>query len=145
MPKPAPRTAAISYRLTSVDQARLDEICKQEKKTRPEVTRDAMLWYLDNRERLSEDMRQSELVKLLRNSVNRIAGLIAKGNLDTGTILQIFYSRMGGSEEEKAAAFKKARKQSVTRLKMKLQEEAELAELYKKDMVPPEEAQELAP
>lgn len=145
MPKPAPRTASISYRLTSVDQARLDEICSREKKTRPEVTREAMLWYLDNRERLSEDMRQSELVKQMKHQTNRLAGLLAKANLDLGTLVQIFYSRMGGTEEEKTAVFKKARKQSITRLKTKLQEEAELAELYKKDMVPPEEAQGLAP
>ena len=146
MPKPAPRTASISYRLTSVDQARLDEICSQEKKTRPEVTREAMLWYLDNRERLSEDLRQSKLEKRLGHLENRLAGLLAKANLDLGTLVQIMFNRMGGTDAEKTEIFKKARRQSVKRLRQKLQDETELAEVYQRDLAGvPEKPEALAP
>lgn len=134
MPRSAPQTPPITYRLLSVDQARLDEICSQEKKTRPEVTREAVLWYLDNRERLSEDLRQSKLEKRLRHLEDRLAGLLAKANLDLGTLVQIMFNRMGGTEAEKTEIFKKARRQSVKRLKQKLQDETELAEVYQKDI-----------
>ncbi len=145
MPKPAPRTASISYRLTSTDQIRLDELCGMEKKTRPEVTRDAMLWYLDNREKLAEDMRQSKLEKRIKHMEDRLASLLSKANLDLGTLVQIMFNKMGGTEAEKTEAFKKARRQSVKRLRTKLQDESEMTELYKQDMDPVEKAEVLAP
>jgi hypothetical protein len=116
-----------------------------EKKTRPEVTRDAMLWYLDNREKLAEDMRQSKLEKRIKHMEDRLASLLSKANLDLGTLVQIMFNKMGGTEAEKTEAFKKARRQSVKRLRTKLQDESEMTELYKQDMDPVEKAEVLAP
>jgi len=145
MPKRPPQTAPIVYRLLSEDQGRLDAICLVEKRNRADVTREAVLWWLDHREKLAEDMRQSKLEKRVRHMEDRLAGLLSKANLDLGTLVQIMFIKMGGTEAEKTETFKKARRQSVKRLKAKLQDETEMAELYKQDMDPPEKGEVLAP
>lgn len=146
MPKSAPRTPTLIFRLHPDDQARLDDLCRLEGKKRPELVREAVTWYLDNKDRLAEDMRQSKTERRLKRMEDRLSGLLAKANLDLGTIVQILYSKMGGTQDEKEAAFKKARGQAVKRLKMKLQEDAELQELYKQDLAgPPDKVEEVAP
>lgn len=145
MPKSAPRTPTLIFRLHPEDQTRLDELCRLEGKKRPQLVREAVTWYLEHKDRLAEDMRDSKVEKRLKRMEDRLSGLLAKANLDLGTIVQIMYSKLGGTDEQKAAAFKKARRQSVLRLKQKLQEETELQELYKKDLAPPEHPEEIAP
>lgn len=143
MPKSAPRTPTLIFRLHPQDQIRLDELCRLEGKKRPELVREAVTWYLDNKDRLAEDRLQSKMDRRLRRMEDRLAGLLAKANLDLGTVVQILFSKMGGTQQEKEAAFKKARGQAVRRLKTKLTEDAELEELYKKDIAGPDK--EVAP
>jgi len=143
MPKSAPRTPTLIFRLHPQDQIRLDELCRIEGKKRPELVREAVTWYLDNKDRLAEDRLQSKMDRRLRRMEDRLAGLLAKANLDLGTVVQILFSKMGGTQQEKEAAFKKARGQAVRRLKTKLTEDAELEELYKKDIAGPDK--EVAP
>lgn len=143
MPKSAPRTPTLIFRLHPQDQIRLDELCRLEGKKRPALVREAVTWYLDNKDRLAEDRMQSKMDRRLRRMEDRLAGLLAKANLDLGTVVQILFSKMGGTQQEKEAAFKKARGQAVRRLKTKLTEDAELEELYKKDIAGPDK--EVAP
>lgn len=146
MPKRAPRTPTLIFRLHPEDQTRLDELCKIEGKKRPELVREAVTWYLDNKDRLAEDMRHSKLEKRLKRMEDRLSGLLAKANLDLGTLVQIMYIKMSGTQQEKGDVFKKARGLAVKRLKQKLQEDAELQELYKQDLAgTPEKVEELAP
>lgn len=143
MPKSAPRTPTLIFRLHPEDQTRLDELCRLEGKKRPQLVREAVTWYLEHKDRLAEDMRESKVEKRLKRMEDRLSGLLAKANLDLGTLVQIMYIRL--PEEQRDATFKKARRQSVLRLKQKLQEETELQELYKKDLAPPEQPEEMAP
>lgn len=146
MPKSAPRTPTLIFRLAPQDQIRLDELCRIEGKKRPDIVREAVMWYLDNRERLSEDMRESKVDKRIKRMEDRLAALLAKANLDLGTLVQIMYIKMSGTTVEKGEVFKRARGQAVKRLRQKLQEDVELQELYKQDIAgPPEKAEDLAP
>lgn len=144
MPRPKPQTPPIVYRLLSEDQSRLDAICLVEKRNRADVTREAVLWYLDHREKLVEDMRESKVEKRIKHMEDRLASLLSKANLDLGTLVQIMFNKMGGTEAEKTEVFKKARRQSIKRLRTKLQDESEIAEVYKQDM-DPEKVEVLAP
>lgn len=146
MPKSPPRTPAISFRLTETDQKKLDDVCRAEGKNRPDIVRQAVIWYLDNKEKLASDMRETKLEKRIRGMENRLAGLIAKGNIDINTLLQVIYLGSNAPLEEKKARYKHARGLAVKRLRQKLDEDEELTKLYAKEIHGDEEdAEHVAP
>lgn len=129
MPKKATRTPVIFIRLHPEDQARLDLKCKSEGRKRPEIIRKALTEYLDRIEKGETDQRESKLEKRLKKMEDRLAGLLARGNIDIGVILDIIYRNM--PEDRRDELLKTAHKKSVTRLRRKLELEGEgLKEMY---------------
>lgn len=130
MPKKAARTPVIFIRLHPEDQARLDLKCKAEGRKRPEIIRKALTEYLDRLDAEQQDHREAKLERRLKKMEDRLAGLLARGNIDIGVILDIIYRNM--PEERRDELLKTAHKKSVTRLRRKLELEGEgLKELYK--------------
>ena len=133
MPKIAPRTPVINIRLTEGDQEKLDAICKVEKRSRPEVVRRAVTDYLDRLEREQIDARETKLERRIKKMEDRIAGLLARGNIDVGVILAIMRNNMPAATRDED--IKKAHRTSVMRLRKKLETEGEgLKELYQAEI-----------
>jgi len=145
MPKPRPRTPTISFRLKEIDQKRLDDLCLLEKRNRPDMVRQAVIWYLDHQQKLSQDLRETNLERRIKKMEDRICGLVAKGNIDVNTILQVIYLGSNAPLPEKAERYKKARGLAVKRLKQKLEDDEELKRLYMQDVDPDLKADEIAP
>jgi hypothetical protein len=136
--KPAPvgnrtkRTSPIEVRLVPDDLKRFDILCVGSGRNRAQVAREAILWYMDQQDKIIQDSRESKLEARMRKMENRMAALISRGNIDTGVILEIIYSNM--PVEDKEAALKKCHKRAAMRLKGKIAEVEDIEELFRKEL-----------
>jgi hypothetical protein len=126
------RTTPIEVRLTSDDQDRFDRICRLEGKKRPEIARRAIVFYLDALERQEEEVRESALERRLKRMEDRLAALLARGNIDVGVIIQLIYRNM--NPETRADVLKTAHKMSALRIRQKIEEAKDIQDLYRKEI-----------
>ena len=135
--QPAPKkrrkqTSPIEVRLVPDDLAKFDQICRVSNRKRPQVAREAILWYMEQQDKIIQDSRESKLEARIRKMENRMAALISRGNIDTGVLLEIIYSNM--PVEDKEAVLKKCHKRAAMRLKGKIAEVEDIEELFRKEL-----------
>ncbi len=131
-PSKAKRTSPIEVRLVPDDLKRFDVLCAGSGRNRAQVAREAILWYMDQQDKIIQDSRESKLEARIRKMENRMAALISRGNIDTGVILEIIYSNM--PVEDKEAVLKKCHKRAAMRLKGKIAEVEDIEELFRKEL-----------
>lgn len=75
--------------LSAQDHQRLLSLTKVKRKTRSEVVREAVRWYLDNHEQAKPSKNESELSKNIKNMTDRICGMLARQGAQTGTLYEL--------------------------------------------------------
>lgn len=75
--------------LSAHDHQRLLSLTKVKRKTRSEVVREAVRWYLDNHEQAKPSKNESELSKNIKNMTDRICGMLARQGAQTGTLYEL--------------------------------------------------------
>jgi metal-responsive CopG/Arc/MetJ family transcriptional regulator len=75
--------------LSAQDHQRLLSLTKVKRKTRSEVVREAVRWYLDNHENAKPSKNESELSKNIKNMTDRICGMLARQGAQTGTLYEL--------------------------------------------------------
>lgn len=75
--------------LSAQDHQRLLSLTKVKRKTRSEVVREAVRWYLDNHEQTKPSKNESELSKNIKNMTDRICGMLARQGAQTGTLYEL--------------------------------------------------------
>ena len=106
----------VTTRLSVNDSARLAEICKLEGKTQTEIVRRAIIEMLDRQEQGMAAEIKDHLAVRLKKMEDRMAGLMARMNMDIGTMYQIMWIRTDQDKREKlfagakSAAIKRANK-----------------------------------
>jgi metal-responsive CopG/Arc/MetJ family transcriptional regulator len=75
--------------LSAQDHQRLISLTKIKRKTRSEVVREAVRWYLDNHEQNKQTKNESELSKNIKNMTDRICGMLARQGAQTGTLYEL--------------------------------------------------------
>lgn len=122
----------VETKLRREDFKRVDELAKLEKKTKSEVVREAVLWYLDNQEQIKNEPRETAIALEIKGMTNRVCAMLARQGRQIGTIFELSYSQISGTAEG-AAAFEAAvtkanqkQNQSVTK------DEREVVEAIKK-------------
>lgn len=115
------RTPQIQTRLSRHDNARLDRFCEANKKTKTEVTRDAIRWYLDNWEHLQNTERDTLYVNELRKMTDRIAALLSPMRVQTGTMYELAYNTCQSKDFFNAA--KATATEKLQRRQQKLQDD----------------------
>lgn len=75
--------------LSAQDHQRLLSLTKVKRKTRSEVVREAVRWYLDNHEQAKPSKKESELSKNIKNMTDRICGMLARQGAQTGTLYEL--------------------------------------------------------
>ncbi|HIN64837.1 MAG TPA: hypothetical protein EYM95_09360, partial [Candidatus Obscuribacterales bacterium] len=75
--------------LSAIDQERLSAICKLKRKTKSEIAREAIRWYLDYQEQGKATKSESELAKNVKNMTDRICGMLARQGAQTGTLFEL--------------------------------------------------------
>lgn len=75
--------------LSAQDHQRLLSLTKVKRKTRSEVVREAVRWYLDNHEQAKPSKNESELSKNIKSMTDRICGMLARQGAQTGTLYEL--------------------------------------------------------
>jgi len=126
------RTTPIEIRLVPDDRKRFDQLCAGSGRTRTQIAREAIIWYMDQQDKIIQDSRESKLEARIRKMENRMAALISRGNIDTGVLLEIIYANM--PVEDKETVLKKCHKRAAMRLKGKIAEVEDIEELFRKEL-----------
>lgn len=117
----------VETKLRREDFKRVDELAILEKKTKSEVVREAVLWYLDHKEELKNLERDTVTVKAIDAMTNRVCAMLARQGRLMATLFELTYVSMSQTEEGKAA-FNAA----LTKAKQKM---AQSVEADERDMV----------
>lgn len=130
MPKTKYRMTAVYSNLTATDQTRLKTIARAKGQTTSEFVRAAILYALDNQEKLDADTRETKLEERIRKMENHLASLGARVAIDVGTLLFLIAANM--PQEHKDEDLVLANKHALARLKQKLKGQAfEIKEIIK--------------
>jgi len=116
--------------LTADDRSQLDTLAKSNKKTRAQVAREAIRWYLDHQEKLTNDSRESMLEKRMKRMEDRLAALMARTAIDIGMVYHLMYRHMDNKSRDDVLSW--AYDSAVKRLRKKLAgQDAAIKELVK--------------
>ncbi|MBX9687378.1 MAG: hypothetical protein K2X27_11795 [Candidatus Obscuribacterales bacterium] len=122
----------LETKLRREDFRRVDDLAKLEGKTKSEVVREAVLWYLDHHDQLKNEPRETVIAQSINGMTNRICAMLARQGRQVGTMIELTYANMGKTAEGKAAfeAAATTAKQKMARAVDK--DERDLVEAMKK-------------
>lgn len=119
--------------LAEADRKRLDDLARVTGKTKTEIGREAIRFYLDNYERLQAEDRESPLERRLKKMEDRLAALMARTAIDVGTVYSLLWHR--SDKEDRKELFNACYTQAIDRLKKKLTElDLEVKEAMKNEI-----------
>jgi hypothetical protein len=129
----------IETRLSLADRKRFDEMAKAAGESQQEFARKALLWYMDNQQKLTLDDRETEVaraikiaseanIKANRNAADRICKMLARQGVALGTLFELHWMAMAGEGEEGQKAFEAATNTARQKIRRHTdKDEAELA------------------
>jgi hypothetical protein len=123
MEKKVRRTPRMETRLAPQDFIEFDQICRMEGKTRSEMVRKAIQFYVANHERLRKEPEESALDKRLKKMEDRIAGLLVKLGIGVYKLDHLFWIRSDSSVRKEL--FKECYVAGVRRMREKLNKDEE--------------------
>lgn len=112
------RRPTVETKLSEPDFVRFEQLCRLEDKTKTELAREAIRFYMDQKENQLLDERESALEQRIKKMEDRIAKLIIKVGLDVGTLHQLFWSR--SDKDSRDELFTECYISAVQRLQNKL-------------------------
>lgn len=133
----------VETRMARADMKRLDEAAKAAGKTRADFSRQALLWYLDNQEKLVLDDREAEVAQAIRyatdqhikatnQGVDRICKMLARQGAAIGTLYELSWMALPDDDNARAA-FEAAANTAKQKMRKHVErDEAELAARTKK-------------
>jgi predicted transcriptional regulator len=93
----------LETKLAREDFRRVDELAKSEGKTKSEVLREAVLWYLANQEQIKNEPRETAIALEIKGMTNRICAMLARQGRQIGTVYELTYNNMSRTKEGKGA------------------------------------------
>lgn len=118
-----------SIGLNEKDRGRLAELSRLQGRTKTEVAREAIRWYMDNYEQIKSQSRESEtaqairyatdqIVKAILSATDRICGMLARQGAEVGTLYELTWRACGTPEakEQFTAAVNTAKQRQRNRL-----------------------------
>ena len=116
------------------DFQRVSDLAKLENKTKSEVVREAVLWYLNNQEQIKNEPRETAIALEIEGMTNRICAMLARQGRQIGTVYELTYNNMSRTKEGKTA-FEVAANTAKQKHARRVQEdEREVVEAMKKDV-----------
>jgi len=117
--------------LLEQDDKRLAELAKQEGKSKTELAREAVRFYLDNRERITSNQKDTLLIRTVKGCFERAIAILARQNVEIGTLYELAWQNheLTGDEERFIAVVNNVKQ----RLRKKLvDDERQIADGMKK-------------
>ena len=93
----------VETKLAREDFRRVDDLARIEKKTKSEVVREAVLFYLDHQEEIKNEPRETAIALSIEAMTNRVCAMLARQGRQIGTVCELTYSNMSRTAEGKAA------------------------------------------
>ena len=93
----------VETKLSREDFKRVDDLAKEDEVSKSELVRQAILWYLANREELKNEPRDSMITGSIEAMTNRVCAMLARQGRVIGTLFELTYSNMAETKEGKAA------------------------------------------
>ncbi|MBX9725438.1 MAG: hypothetical protein K2X81_28835, partial [Candidatus Obscuribacterales bacterium] len=104
----------VETRLARKDITRMDEAARIAGMSRSEFARKALLWFLDNQEKLTIDDRENETAKAMRyatdqhvkainNGVDRICKMLSRQGAAIGTLYELSWMALPDDENARKA------------------------------------------
>jgi uncharacterized protein (UPF0335 family) len=119
--------------LAEPERKKLDELHRVTGKTKSEIARDAIRFYLDNYERLNTEQKEAPIERRLRKMEDRLAALMARTAIDVGTVYTLLWHR--SDADDRKDLFGACYTQAVDRLKKKLTGlDAEVKDIMKNEI-----------
>lgn len=117
----------LETKVTREDFNRVDAMAKAEGKTKSELLREALLWYMDHKADIANKRQNSETVKAINELTNRVCGMLARQGGLVGTLYELTWMSLPNEEAKRQfqAANATAKQKMRTRLS---KDEKELAE-----------------
>lgn len=135
----------VETKLKRDDFNRLTELARSEKRTKSEIVREAVLYYLDNQEQLKNNERETLIAQSINGMSNRLAAMLARQSRLIATLFELTYVSMSQTEEGKEAFNAALTKAKQKMAKSVEQDERDMVEKMKRVIKgKPVEADELA-
>jgi metal-responsive CopG/Arc/MetJ family transcriptional regulator len=93
----------LETKVTREDFRRVDDLARLEKKTKSEVVREAVRWYLDHHDQLKNEPRDTVIAQEIEGMTNRICAMLARQGRQIGAVFEMTYANMSRTPEGKAA------------------------------------------
>ena len=126
----------VETKLRREDFQKVEDLAKQEKKTKSEVVRDAVLWYLEHQEQIKNEPRDSVMAEAIEAMANRVCAMLARQGRQIATMFELTHDSMGESAEGEAAFAAAVTRASQKMAKSVQKDERDLVEAMKKAAKP---------
>jgi predicted DNA-binding protein len=134
-PKKRKFKPTVETKLAQADSNRVGELARAEGKTKSEVVREAVLWYLDHKEELANRDREAQIAKEIRAMTDRVCGMLARQGAALGTLYELTWMSLPNEDARNqfSAAVTTAKQKMRNRLE---KDERDLAEQLKRVVSP---------
>lgn len=121
----------VETKLTQADSNRVGELAKAEGRTKSEIVREAVLWYLEHKEELKSRDKEALIAKEIRGMTDRICGMLARQGTALGTLYELTWLSLPNEDARNqfTAAMNTAKQKMRNRLE---KDERDMADQMKK-------------
>ncbi len=117
----------LETKLAREDFQRVEALAKVEGKSKSELVREAVLWYLEHKDELANKPRDTETVLAIREMTNRVCGMLARQGGIVGTLYELTW--MSLTSEEGKRQFQAANSTAKQKMRTRLEkDEKEVSE-----------------
>ena len=88
--------------LVHKDQKRLEALAEKDGKTKTELAREALLWYLERRENEQNLERDSAYARSINEMTNRICGMLARQGTALGVLYEVTWRSLPDEQSKMA-------------------------------------------
>jgi hypothetical protein len=122
--------------LVHKDQKRLEALAEKDGKTKTELAREALLWYLERRENEQNLERDSAYARSINEMTNRICGMLARQGTALGVLYEVTWRSL--PDEQSKMAFEGIVNEVKGKQRKRLDEDEKiLVEKMRKVVKPP--------
>lgn len=93
----------VETKLSREDFKRVDDLAKEDGVSKSELVREAIRWYLANRDELKNEPRDTMIVGSIDAMTNRVCAMLARQGRLIGTLFELTYTNMSQTKEGKAS------------------------------------------
>lgn len=138
----------IKVGLNEADRTRLAAVAKAQERTRTEVAREAIRWYLDHYEEIKSQPREgqmaeairyatTQIVKAITNGVDRICAMLARQGRAIGTLYELQYMAIPDPDQADVLFAEAVKKSKQKQAKYVQEDEKDLIAGMKKVVTSP--------